>query len=215
MIVISLSRSFWMGLVAGGLSILILGVLAHKKMVWRSMLKAILGSVAAVIVIGGVIYFPLPATKDISFASMIKDRGNLADAAGSSRWNLLPAMWQKIGESPILGHGFGSTITYKSQDPRVLQNNPDGIYTTYAFEWGWLAFWVKFGIFGPLVMLVLLISLGWRSWKSDYDWWLRAGMVGSLIALATVHIFTPYLDHPLGFATLLAIEAFLAMSRET
>ncbi len=214
MIVISLSRSFWIGLVAGGLTVLILGVLAHKKMVWRSMIKAIVGSLIATAVIAGAIYFPFPATKDVSFASMIKDRGTLSDAAGSSRWNLLPAMWQKIGENPILGHGFGSTITYKSQDPRVLQNNPDGIYTTYAFEWGWLAFWVKFGIFGPLVMLILLISLGWRSWKSNYSWWLRTGIVGNLIALAAVHVFTPYLDHPLGFAVLLLLEGMLAMDRE-
>ncbi len=213
-IIIGLSRSFWIGMISGGSFILILGILARKKIVWRSIFKAIIGSIFAFILIAGVVYFPFPATKDLSLITMIKNRGSITDAAGSSRWNLLPVMWQKIGESPVLGHGFGSTITYKSQDPRVLANNPDGIYTTYAFEWGWLSFWVKFGIFGPVIMLVLLFSLGWRSWKSNYDWWLRTGVVGSLVALAVIHIFTPYLDHPLGFTILLAIEALLAMSGE-
>ena len=214
MVIISLSRSFWLGTIIGLLMVLVLGLIKLKDIPWQPCIKVVLGILGAFTLLAVILYFPIPKTGSVSLSSMLRDRGTLTDAAGSSRWNLLPAMWDKIREEPIIGSGFGSTVTYTSQDPRILQTHPDGRYTTYAFEWGWLSLWIKFGIFGPLVILLLLISLGWRVWKSKYAWWLRVGTISSLAGFAVIHIFTPYLDHPLGFAFLLSLEGLLAMDRE-
>ncbi len=214
MIILSLSRSFWLGVIIGSILVFIFGVVKLKNIPWQTSLKSGLGIIGAFIFLASILYFPIPKTGDVSLTSMLKDRGTLSDAAGSSRWNLLPVMWQKIGSDPIIGSGFGSTVTYQSQDPRVLKDNPDGNYTTYAFEWGWLSLWIKFGIFGPLIILLLLISLAWRTWKSKFDWWIRVGTISSIFGIAAIHVFTPYLDHPLGFTLLLSLEGMLAMDRE-
>jgi hypothetical protein len=137
----------------------------------------------------------------------------VTDAAAESRWNLLPVLMKKIGQTPILGSGFGATVTYKTEDPRILAQNPSGLYTTYAFEWGWLEHWIKFGILGIPVMLWLLLSVAWRTWKTDGEWWIRAGFVSSLAALGVIHVFTPYLNHPLGFGFLLAAEGWVTANR--
>ena len=31
--------------------------------------------------------------------------------------------------------GFGTSVTYETSDPRALETNPDGLFTTYSFEW--------------------------------------------------------------------------------
>ncbi|MDF1497152.1 MAG: glycosyltransferase [Patescibacteria group bacterium] len=214
MILLSLSRSFWVGTFAGVLTVFILSIIKIKNFPWTAFLKSGAGAIGALLILAGILYFPFPKVGDVSLASMLKDRGTVTDAAGSSRWNLLPAMWSKIVADPIIGSGFGSTVTYQSQDPRVLKDNPDGNYTTYAFEWGWLSLWIKFGIFGPLIIALLIVSLAWRTWQSKYDWWIRTGVISTLVGIATIHIFTPYLDHPLGFVVLLALEGMLAIDRE-
>ena len=86
------------------------------------------------------------------------------------------------------------------------------ICQTYAFEWGWLEHWIKFGIFGIPVMFWILISLGRRLWKSDEPLWMRAGAVSSLIALGTLHLFTPYLNHPLGFLYIFVGEGIVVLT---
>jgi len=211
-ILLSLSRSFWLGAFSGAAAVIILSIVNLRKFPISSSIKAILGSLGAVLLILAIMFFPWPNKTQGTFFELLSSRGSVSDAAASSRWNLLPAMIDKIESEPILGHGFGSTVTYKSQDPRVLKQNPDGVFTTYAFEWGWLSFYIKFGILGIPIMLWLLISLTYRTWISPLDWWLRVGMVSSLLTIATIHIFTPYLDHPLGFAWLLALEGILAMA---
>jgi hypothetical protein len=46
-----------------------------------------------------------------------------------------------IQQNWLLGSGLGSTLTYTNNDPRIRSLlNPDGSYSTYAFELGWLGF---------------------------------------------------------------------------
>ncbi|MFA6446991.1 MAG: glycosyltransferase [Patescibacteria group bacterium] len=211
-LLISLSRSFWLGEAAAGLFVFILSVVHLKNLPFKAAAYALGGCVGAFVLVAAIMYFPWPNWQGGSLLGMFQSRGTVVDAAASSRWNLLPAMMAEINQEPVLGNGFGSTVTYKSNDPRVLQNNPDGMYTTYEFEWGWLGYWVKFGIFGIAIMGWLLISMIWRLRKSPYAWWIKVGAAGSLICLAAVHIFTPYLDHPLGFGWLIGMEGFLVLS---
>ena len=56
------------------------------------------------------------------------------EAAANSRWNLLPILNAAGMEHPLLGSGLGRTVTYITEDPRLLVDNPTGEYTTFAFD---------------------------------------------------------------------------------
>ena len=78
---------------------------------------------------------------------------DLSESAAASRWRSLPALGGKIAEHPIVGSGFGSTVTYRSQDLRVVAAT-GGTYTISAFESGLSGLWVKSGILG-------VVAMGW------------------------------------------------------
>lgn len=211
-IALSLSRSFWIGLGIGLLVILILSLVKNKALSWYAIKRTFAIFVMGLALITAVMYLP-PYRTGWSLKEYFAARGTVTDAAAASRWNLLPVMLNDIKDNPVVGHGLGRVLAYKSSDPRVLVEHPDGMQTTYAFEWGWLSLLVKFGLFGVFIMGWLLISIAWRMWKSEYVWWFRATAVASIVALAVIHFFTPYLDHPLGFAWLLSMEGALAIKR--
>ncbi|MCR4278662.1 MAG: glycosyltransferase [bacterium] len=210
-VLISLSRSFWMGLFFGLITIVVL----CARMRFKSVLKTISVSIGSVVVALGILFavvaFPYPRIDVGSLSTLFGSRGSTTDAASESRWNLLPVLVDKIKEAPVLGHGFGATVMYQTKDPRILAQNPEGWYTTHAFEWGWLEFWIKFGILGIPVMLWLLISIGWRIWNAKTEKWIKIGFISSLVTLGVIHVFTPYLNHPLGFGFLLLTEGYLAV----
>jgi glycosyltransferase involved in cell wall biosynthesis len=203
--IVSLSRSFFLGLVIAGLAACIF--------VWREeRTKGVVklgGRFVGTLVAAGMLlavacFFPIPRSSS-SLLDAWQSRIDTADDASASRWKLLPAMWEKIKEQPLLGSGFGATVTYVSRDPRVVQST-GGVYTTYAFEWGWLEHWIKFGILGIPLLLFVLVRLARRILASQLPKEQKQVLVLSLIALAAVHISTPYLNHPLGFAWLVALE---------
>lgn len=206
-ILISFSRSFWLGLAVGGLFVWLVAIFKLKIKLKRfavfnlavlSIIILSLGLTAAVI------KFPYPASSGgFDATNLLSERATkITNEAGvSSRWRLLSPLWQKIKTAPILGQGFGATVTYKSHDPRILAANFKGEYTTYAFEWGWLDVWLKLGIFGLLAYLILLVKIisdGLRI-SSHYSLALAAGLVVILV----VNIFSPYINHPLGIGYLM------------
>jgi len=219
-VLISLSRSFWVGLLAGLITIGVLYFAGSTKegsgQVNLSRIGKTIGvgmgsALVAIGILFAVVAFPYPRVDVGSLSTLFGSRGSTTDAAAQSRWNLLPVLVSKIKEEPILGHGFGATVTYQTKDPRILAQNPEGWYTTHAFEWGWLEFWIKFGILGIPVMLWLLISIGWRVWNSEAEKWIKIGFISSLVTLGVIHVFTPYLNHPLGFGFLLLTEGYLVV----
>jgi hypothetical protein len=194
-VLISFSRSFWIALAAGFFLCLLL-VLRRKSWLWfKGMLIAGILSFLALI---GIAWFPLPWSTAGNPVDWFTARVETGESAATSRWELLPILVDKAMESPILGHGFGTTVTYQSADPRVVAQT-GGQYTTYAFEWGWIDLWIKFGILGPIVLLWILGSIAYR----------RPDLIPVLGALATVHMFTPYLNHPLGLIFLILCAAFV------
>jgi GT2 family glycosyltransferase len=200
---ISLSRSIWMGTVAG---VIALGVLMRRSISVFAVLRIVRDGAIALAIVFVVIAFPVPHVDYGSLKTLFGSRLSVSDDAAASRWNLLPALTAKIKEAPILGHGFGATVTYQSKDPRIVSQGKGGMITTYAFEWGWLEYWIKMGILGVLAVALLLIGVGRRTWKSENVAWVRAGSISILVALAFTHFFTPYLNHPLGFGILLMLE---------
>ncbi|NTU98778.1 hypothetical protein HGA64_02105 [Candidatus Falkowbacteria bacterium] len=217
---LSFSRSFWVALLA--VSPFYLWWMAKGagelkiKLLTLSRL-AIFGACSAAVaafIIYSSIAFPYPRPLGgFSAAGLFSSRAtNTNESAIGSRWALLPKLWQSITESPILGKGFGASVTYISKDPRVLEKNPKGEYTTSAFEWAWLDIWLKIGILGLLSYLYLLYRIGFEDWSKgaahvDYP---PAGLLSlGLILLSVMHVFTPYLNHPLGLGYLVIAIAII------
>jgi len=203
-ILISFSRSFWVGL-AFGIFILLIFLIVDKFS-FKKIIKIGLYGLAILIISGATILiavkFPYPTPGKISWGSMLEERlADLNEAAVRSRWDLLPPLGREIVKHPVLGSGFGTTVTYKSSDPRAVQVNPGGIFTTYAFEWGYLDIMLKIGLAGLVVYLLLIAKI----WRLGWFWghsgeWLHLGLLLGLAALLVTNFFSPYLNHPLGIS---------------
>ena len=175
--------------------------------------------IIAAIIFSAIIYFPWQKTSgQFNAASLIDDRLSRTGAGISSRWSQLPNLTKEIIKHPILGSGWGTTVTYQSTDPRILiTNNPTGLYTTYAFELGYLDIILKIGLLGLIVYLLFIwtiIKKYWQLWQKNTDRGERALAIGFLLglfALLIVHGFSPYLNHPLGIGYLLLMLIFAGL----
>ncbi len=208
-VITSLSRSLWIGLGAGFIFLGIYILRRKTAYVLPFLKNTLLGFVGGF----ALLFLALILVPPISHVSLVQFLGSRAEVSGASatsRWNLLPILWHKIEQHPISGSGFGATVTYLSADPRVVQRT-GGVYTTYAFEWGWMDIWIKFGVFGVLALLYLLWRVGKRAWSADLPEWIRLAIMASLVALVATHVFTPYLNHPLGLFALITIEIVLSL----
>lgn len=207
-IFLSYSRSFWLGFIAT-LLISFFGLIFYFKLKIKKVFF-----IFTFLVFGGIVnYFlafclvniPLPGSNFISASALLSERTQnpTQEAAGSSRLELLKPLFNKCLTSPILGMGYGTTVSYKTKDPRALEQNPDGNYTTFAFEWGYLDLWLKFGLFGIIIYFILL----WQIFKNGFiklqksdinDKKIYFGTLLGFLFIMIIHFFTPYLNHPLG-----------------
>ncbi len=214
-IMISFSRSFWIALIGGFFIFLLILKLVQRKR-WLGLLK-LAGILVSILVIDFVFLYLLvsfPAPTGLSLADLIEERlvTSGEEAAGSSRLNLLAPLGRAIAQHPLIGSGFGTTVTYRTADPRILASSPHGEYTTYAFEWGYLDLWLKIGLVGLIVYLGFIWIILKKGWKiiSDarFKFWnfghyLSFGFFLGLTALLLTNIFTPYLNNPLGIGYLM------------
>jgi hypothetical protein len=211
-ILISFSRSFWLGGVVGMLALFVylifIARLNLKK--FAQAVGLIFGSAAlSLVLLFSIANFPLPKPSAEFSAQLLGGRlfSFYGEAGASSRWNQLPVLIEKIKESPLIGSGFGTTATYKSNDPRIkTEANPEGWYTTYTFEWGYLDTVTEIGSIGLLVYLVLIGQIMYSGWPRRKNF-LVAGLLIGIIALLATNMFSPYLNHPLGIGYLLLCTA--------
>jgi hypothetical protein len=203
--IISLSRSFWLGL-AIGLAVYVILTIRQWRRWWR------LWPVIAVAVVSFGLYswamnFPSILPHDQGQRNAILSRISSADAMSSStaRINQIQPLLTAISKSPVIGEGFGKSVTYFSTDPRVK-----GWRTTTAFELGYLDWWLKMGFIGIGILLWWLVVIAKRTFRSIY----RENLLTSLVALAGVHLTTPYLNHPLGIGWLAIIILFVYAADE-
>jgi O-antigen ligase len=212
-VLISFSRSFWVALIGVALvSLLLIWRLASFKKMLLSALWLIISGIFSFALIYLVVAFPYWHTPASDFSSNFLERvSNSNEAALASRWSLLPVLFQKIMKEPWLGQGYGATVTYFSRDPRILENNPSGEYTTYAFEWGYLDLWLKLGLLGLAAYLFLLFKLLVAGAALAYQEnnYLFFGLSAGVLFLIITNFFTPYLNHPLGIGFLLLSSCFI------
>lgn len=208
-LLISFSRSFWVGIAA---VFIVYAAVTVKNLGWKKFfsiaLLLFISFLVSLALVFAVARFPIPKPSvDFDMTQALTDRaGKISnEAAVSSRQALLRPLWQKIANDPLWGEGFGTTITYQASDPRILAQNSTGSYTTYAFEWGWLDIWLKLGLFGLLAYLLLIgkiIKDAGR--KNTYLAW---GLSSGLMLITIVSFFSPYTNHPLGIGFLLLAAA--------
>jgi hypothetical protein len=207
-ILVSLSRSYWVGLAAAapvyGAAVIIFTRNPFSFLA-RAVVSVMCLILASMAIVTATVLFPFPPP-----------------AGGFSAGSLLRARVSNLtgGEAAMLGHGFGKELMYITKDPRILAMNPTGEYVTYAFEWGYLELIVKYGVLGLCVYLGILLSLFWRTWQGLHAYargaldegglWFLAFGLGGLVLVAT-HVFSPYLNHPLGIGFILFWGLFLDM----
>lgn len=214
-LLISLSRSYWVGLVMFLLVLFVWLIIKKYKIlnIIKVYLKFLAISTLSVLFI--LILVKIPYT-DADLDDLFAKRLTTGEAASNSRLELLPHMLEKIKDQTILGNGLAQEITYMSHDPRNRnEKNPDGSVTTYSFEWGWLSIWMKFGILGLIAYFYLILKIIIDSVKLAINKWpssnsiLIMSLPFCLITISTIHIFSPYLDHPLGISFIVISIAIL------
>jgi hypothetical protein len=215
----SFSRSFWL---AGILAFLSLSLFFFFKLGFKksfTYFSFILTSLTiGFFLILALVNLPLPDSEAKFNFQSLSNRADTKteEAALSSRWSLLPVMGEDIKNNLFLGRGFGARLEYRSSDPRVLEKNSQGVYSTYTFEWGWLDIYLKLGLLGFLFYLYLIFRILKYSLNTFFEKLnpLYLSLSISLIALCTVHFFTPYLNHPLGIGFLILTILLLYKNKE-
>jgi len=224
-VIISLSRSFWVGIIAGAFAFVVLKFVdgwpaagpervEGGKIIAKAIAATVIATVGAGVLLVAIVLFPLPyrVGRVGDLTGLVTSRTtDISDVAISSRWNLLPPLMDQIKEHVALGSGFGQEITFKTDDPRARAINPDGTWTTYALEWGWLELWLKMGLLGPLAFAFLFVGLVrglWPTMRTSQSW-IAVALVSCLAMLYATHTFSPYLNHPIGLGLLLFVVPFL------
>jgi len=210
-LVISQSRSFWVA----GLAILVFALPAaaiYFKISFKRIVPYLL-IIPAFAILSNFVGQGIIGDFHTDFLTG-RVSGASGSAAVSSRMAELAPAFALIKQAPFFGNGFGTAIRFRSDDPRIKnQSNPEGWTDAVAIEWGYLDLAVKTGILGLLAYLAFLFSLAWPLWqtflKKDL---LATSLLVGLLALMIVHMFTPYLNHPLGIGYLLAIIALTKSS---
>lgn len=215
-IVLSMSRSFILGAVAGTGLIFILSFFHGKRpiinIVRRSLTMSILFGIGFAVAILSVV-IPVPAQPDITDAAFYNTSAETErEVAISSRWQLLGPMMDEIYKHPILGRGFGEEVTFITDDPRIREINKNGEYTTYRFEWGCQDIWLKLGFTGLLAFFLYITAMIFGikyTAKKHGNGWIVVGLGGGLVALFVTSIFSPYLNHPIGIGYMLFVMIFI------
>ncbi len=217
-ILISFSRSFWLSIF---ITVTIVLIIDWRKESFGKMMSSASWFVLSVIMSFVLIYlitaFPYLHWSGSEIGQSFVSRVNIVndnEPALASRWSLLPVITKAIEKEPVFGQGYGKTLTYSSQDPRVLENNK-GQYTTYAFEWAYLGIWLKLGLIGLLAYLYLLFNLIKDAFKLGIqeNKLLILTLASGLFFLVFTNIFTPYLNHPLGITYLLISSCLIYLNK--
>lgn len=206
-LLLSLSRSFWLG---GLLAWLIMLILA-KFYLQSFSLKLLCRQVFIVFIASSALVMLLYNIPTFNGGNIFKFSNTESSGQSlSSRQALWQPLNQTIAKQPILGYGFGKEISYYSSDPRIKNDaNPSGQYSSYALEWGWLDFVLKLGLVGTIFILICLALMLWQAYAIIKQSKVSIFLLASLLALVFIHFFSPYLNHPLGIGWLMILLVYI------
>lgn len=197
-IYLSLSRSLWLGT---GVTVFVLLILTIRRHGWRQLWRwwiLVPGLAAAFVLYAWAMNFPsvIPQPGAVARQNtvLLRLQGKNAAAADTARKNQIRPLLSAIAKHPVLGSGFGTTVTYYTTDPRIK-----GWRTTSAFELGYLDLWLKIGLIGVGLFAWWL----WRILRRLHRTPSGLVFIGGTIALIIIHLTTPYLNHPLGLGWVL------------
>lgn len=198
--VISFSRSLWLGAIAG----LIITFVSIGK---RSALRIgglALASIAMIFITTMVI---VPSLSKAITERFQATASPTTEVAASNRLQLLPAVIDQLKSRPILGSGFGTTVTYRTI---VAGTDQLEFVRVYLYEWAYLDIAVKIGILGVIAYLIFLVKIVYNTWLarvngSALNKIVATGLLGLITCIIIANVFTPYLNHPLGIGAILFI----------
>lgn len=208
-VVASYSRSFWLASTVG-LVVLLLST------PWKISRRIMLG-LAGFLVVLSLLSVALPPLRHVAAQRLSSTLHPTNDIATLDRVNLLHAIESRLAEHPWRGSGFGSHVTYPILVPgtSLIQ-----YVQVYLFEWTYLDLTVKLGLVGVSVILLFLGHLGLlfatavkRFGTQDP---LPSAALAAWAAFLAVNVTTPYINHPLGYATLallVGVSGVLARQR--
>ncbi|NQV12795.1 MAG: O-antigen ligase family protein [Parcubacteria group bacterium] len=202
-LIIGFSRSLWIGLLA--VFLFLLFNLPRKKSA-QIILYAI-GVASIIIILTGTL---LPSVYDLVEQRVTSIIHPTEERSGANRFNLLEPVFAKIGEHPLVGSGFGTTIEYESV---VLEKY--GTLRVFAFEWSYLDTMIEIGLIGLLIYLLLILKVfrtGYSKGIAPADKILLVGLLAALFGIVITNTTTPYLNHPLGIGFLLLTMTTIAIS---
>jgi hypothetical protein len=204
-VIVSFSRSFWIGLGAG--TIALLCFLPRK----RALVTIAVLIVLITLGLGGTYLIAPQSTTGITerLASIINPSSELA---GQNRLNLLTPIMAKFENRPLTGNGFGTSVIYESVVPEK-----QGFIKVFAYEWGYLDQLVKFGCLGLAVFFWFIweifalarCAIKNISPEQPLKKFIIFGLLAGIVSLLITHITSPYLNHPLGIGFLLLVAALV------
>jgi len=122
----------------------------------------------------------------------------VSDPSGAIRLALLPDIFRTIKNSPLLGSGLGTTVTYI--DPVTKEK-----LTRTQFDWGYLEMIAELGIIGTLAYLIFLLTILYNLTRTTYNdpaasehYPLGRGLLAGAVALFVINITTPALFQGFG-----------------
>ena len=120
----------------------------------------------------------------------------------NTRMMILPQIWEKIKQAPIIGSGLGEKITF-------MNSATYETITTLHFDWGYLEMWTELGIVGALAMIALYVFtaiLLIKKIKKTPDWHdFDVGLLAGIVALLVMNITLPALFHVFGILFLVFV----------
>ncbi|MDP3965086.1 MAG: O-antigen ligase family protein [bacterium] len=209
-VLISYSRTFWLSLGLTLLVILATFVIRYQftaakmsRLIGVLLLVAVLEAAFVVLLVNLPNWLRSGGGGAVSLSSLVEERlGDTEQAGLQSRMKLLEPLASGIIHHPILGVGFGGTVSYQTDDPRIVAET-GGLYTTYSFEWGYLDIWYKLGFVGLALYILFLWRVAQkglavvRDRERDISIFALAWLM-AFLGLVVIHMTTPYLNHPLG-----------------
>ncbi len=117
------------------------------------------------------------------------------EESSNNRILLLPAIWEKIEQEPLLGQGLGQSLSFYNAQGKLT--------TTRHFDWGYLEMWAEWGLF-PLIFFILLLFTIIRELIANLNknQALALGLLAGLISLLVINLTSPALFHVLGIVYL-------------